>query len=132
SPIRPGAVAGPPSHRRRRERPAEPLVQWAAALGHAGGGGAMSYTETELTARYRAVGSGWHAAVRAELEEIVAHADAGGHHRLAFRARRDLANRHCVSGQWDRGFPLFARCLSDYDSRPDDYGPQEEWSLRSW
>ncbi|MFB7874406.1 hypothetical protein ACFC06_04080 [Nocardia sp. NPDC056064] len=92
----------------------------------------MSYTETELTARYRALGSGWHAAVRGELEEIVAHAGAGGHHRLAFRARRDLANRHCVSGQWDRGFPLFARCLSDYDSRPDDYGPQEEWSLRSW
>ncbi|WP_278262413.1 hypothetical protein [Nocardia sp. AG03] len=92
----------------------------------------MSYTEAELTARYRALGSGWHAAVLAELEEIVAHADAGGHHRLAFRARRDLANRHCVSGQWDRGFPLFARCLSDYDRRPDDYGPQEEWSLRSW
>ncbi|MGW6422634.1 hypothetical protein ACWF82_08155 [Nocardia sp. NPDC055053] len=92
----------------------------------------MSYTETELQARYRSLDSGWHDAALDELAEIIAHAEAGGYHRLAFRARRDLADRHCVSGQWEKGFPLFARCLAEFDSRPEDFGPHEEWSLRSW
>lgn len=92
----------------------------------------MSYTETELEARFARLGSGWHDAALDELTEIIAHAEAGGHQRLAFRARRDLADRHCVAGQWDKGFPLFARCLAEFDSRPEDFGPHEEWSLRSW
>ncbi len=92
----------------------------------------MSYTEAELQTRYRGLDSGWHDAALDELAEIIAHAEAGGHHRLAFRARRDLADRHCVAGQWEKGFPLFARCLAEFDSRPEDFGPHEEWSLRSW
>ncbi|MEV0686100.1 hypothetical protein AB0I35_19765 [Nocardia sp. NPDC050378] len=92
----------------------------------------MSYSEAELQTRYRALDSGWHQAALDELTEIIAHAEAGGYHRLAFRARRDLADRHCVSGQWEKGFPLFARCLADFDSRPADFGPHEEYSLRSW
>lgn len=92
----------------------------------------MSYTEAELQARYRTLDSGWHETALDELAEIVAHAEAGGYHRLAFRARRDLADRHCVSGQWEKGFPLFARCLAEFDSRPQDFGAYEEFSLRSW
>ncbi|MCA2206067.1 hypothetical protein [Nocardia rosealba] len=92
----------------------------------------MSYSEAELQTRYRTLDSGWHEAALDELAEIIAHAEAGGYHRLAFRARRDLADRHCVSGQWEKGFPLFARCLAEFDSRPEDFGPHEEYSLRSW
>lgn len=92
----------------------------------------MSYTETELQTRYRSLDSGWHDAALDELAEIIAHAEHGGHHRLAFSARRDLADRHCVAGQWEKGFPLFARCLAEFDSRPQDFGPHEEWSLRTW
>ncbi|MFI7638002.1 hypothetical protein [Nonomuraea sp. NPDC049400] len=66
------------------------------------------------------------------LEDVVRHADAGGLHRLAFAARRSLANTYSVRGQWDKAFPLFSRCLSEYDARPGEFGPEEDWTLRRW
>ncbi|MGA8117753.1 MAG: hypothetical protein WCA46_29305 [Actinocatenispora sp.] len=66
------------------------------------------------------------------MEDVVRHADAGRMHRLAFAARRSLASAYSVDRQWDKAFPLFSRCLSEYDSRPDDFGPEEDWGLRRW
>jgi hypothetical protein len=55
---------------------------------------------------------------QALMEDVVRHADAAGFHRLAFAARRALASAYSVDRQWHKAFPLFARCLSDYDARP--------------
>ncbi|MGP3920229.1 hypothetical protein [Nonomuraea sp. 10N515B] len=93
----------------------------------------MSRSGAELAAmleQARRMGHG--EAQTALLEDLVRHADAGGLHRLAFAARRSLANAYCVDRQWDKAFPLFSRCLSEYDARPGEFGPEEDWSLRSW
>ncbi|MEO3872239.1 hypothetical protein ABGB18_25790 [Nonomuraea sp. B12E4] len=66
------------------------------------------------------------------LEDAVRHADAGGLHRLAFLARRSLAGAYSTERQWDKAFPLFSRCLSEYDARPGEFGPEEDWALRGW
>ncbi|MEU5870637.1 hypothetical protein AB0A73_03650 [Glycomyces sp. NPDC047369] len=69
---------------------------------------------------------------QAQLEDVVSGAEAGGFARLAFAARHALANAYCVGRQWDRAFPLFARCLADHDARRHELGPSEEAALRSW
>lgn len=93
----------------------------------------MSRTEAELESEMaRASQLDTYEAQQAALENVVQHADAGGYHRLAFAARRSLADAYCVGRQWDKAFPLFARCLSDYDRRTGDYGPEEDWALRQW
>ncbi|MFC3490968.1 hypothetical protein [Glycomyces rhizosphaerae] len=69
---------------------------------------------------------------QAQLEDVVSGAEAGGFARLAFVARRALANAYCVGRQWDRAFPLFARCLSEHDARRHELDPREEAELRSW
>ncbi|HYH29125.1 MAG TPA: tetratricopeptide repeat protein [Pseudonocardia sp.] len=69
---------------------------------------------------------------QALMEDVVRHADAAGFHRLAFAARRALASAYSVDRQWHKAFPLFARCLSDYDARPWRFGPEEDWALRRW
>lgn len=93
----------------------------------------MSRTEAELEDEMaRASQLDTYEAQQAALENMVRHADAGGYLRLAFEARRSLANAYCVGRQWDKAFPLFSRCLSDYDRRPGDYGPEEDLALRQW
>lgn len=93
----------------------------------------MSRTKAELEAMLssaRALDLG--EAQIAALEDVVRHADAGGFDQLAFSARRELADSCSNYGLWDRAFPLFSRCLSEYDSRPFQYSASEERSLRSW
>jgi tetratricopeptide (TPR) repeat protein len=68
----------------------------------------------------------------ASLEEAVRQAEAGRSRRVAFTARRMLADAYSETGQWDRAFPLFARCLSEHDRYPDDVGPEEDRLLREW
>jgi hypothetical protein len=93
----------------------------------------MSRTEAELTARLAAAGQmPFGEGQTSALEDVVRHCDAGGYRRLAFVARRELANAYCRDRQWDKVFPLFARCLSEHDQRPGEYGPEEEWGLRQW
>jgi tetratricopeptide (TPR) repeat protein len=93
----------------------------------------MSHDEAELWAALEAAqATGSHEAEQAQLEDVVRHADAGGFSRLAFVARRALASAYCVGRQWDRAFPLFARCLSEHDSRVREFSPAEAASLRSW
>jgi tetratricopeptide (TPR) repeat protein len=69
---------------------------------------------------------------QAQLEDVVSGAEAGGFARLAFAARHALANAYCVGRQWDRAFPLFARCLIEHDARRHELGPDEEAALLSW
>lgn len=69
---------------------------------------------------------------QAQLEDVVSGAEAGGFARLAFVARHALANAYCVGRQWDRAFPLFARCLAEHDDRRHEFGSAEEAALRSW
>ncbi|MEV3937349.1 hypothetical protein AB0K52_15390 [Glycomyces sp. NPDC049804] len=69
---------------------------------------------------------------QAQLEDVVSGAEAGGFASLAFAARRALANAYCVGRQWDRAFPLFARCLAEHDARKLELDPREEAALRSW
>ncbi|PSK88931.1 hypothetical protein CLV63_12819 [Murinocardiopsis flavida] len=93
----------------------------------------MSRPEPELRAALenaRQMGHG--EAQQALMEDVIRHADAGGFPRLAFSARRSLANAYSVDRQWDKAFPLFSRCLSEHDQRPEDFGPEEDWSLRRW
>jgi tetratricopeptide (TPR) repeat protein len=93
----------------------------------------MSRTEAELTAMLeQARRMGYGEAQTALMEDVVRHADAGGLHRLAFAARRDLANAYSVGRQWDKAFPLFSRCLSEYDARPGEFGPEADYALRNW
>lgn len=93
----------------------------------------MSRTEPELWSMLReADGMSHGEAQQAIMEDVVRHADAGGFHRLAFTARRALASAYSVDRQWHKAFPLFSRCLSEYDQRPWQFGPEEEWSLREW
>ncbi len=66
------------------------------------------------------------------LEDAVRLADAGGHFRLAFTGRRTLASLHSGVGRWDRAFPLFSRCLSEYDQWPGEFGPEEDQEVRAW
>ncbi len=93
----------------------------------------MTRTEPELRAQLglasqMPMGEGQQAA----MQDVIRHADAGGLPRLAFDARQKLANAYCVDRQWDKAFPLFSRCLSDYDRRPGDFSPEEELELREW
>jgi hypothetical protein len=93
----------------------------------------MSRTEAELRAQLkRASQMHFGEGQTSAMEDVVARADAGGHRRLAFDARRRLANAYCVDRQWDKAFPLFSRCLSDHDRRPGDFSPEEELELREW
>ena len=93
----------------------------------------MSRTEAELAAQFTAAGQMPHGEGQTSaMEDVVRHADAGGYLRLAFAARRGLADAYCYDRQWDKAFPLFARCLSEYDQRPGEYGAEEEWQLREW
>ena len=93
----------------------------------------MSRTEPELwSALGQADQMEFGEAQQALLETVVRHADAGGFPRLAFTARRHLANAYSVDRQWDKAFPLFSRCLSDYDQRPWEFGPEEDYTLRRW
>jgi len=69
---------------------------------------------------------------QAQLEDVVAHAEAEGFTRLTFIARRALANAYCVGRQWDRAFPLFSQCLSEHDARRHEFDRDEEAALRSW
>ena len=93
----------------------------------------MSRTETELAAMLEQARQMHHGeAQTALMEDVVRHADAGALHRLAFAARRDLANAYSVGRQWDKAFPLFSRCLSEYDARPGDFGPEADYALRNW
>ncbi|GAA4517401.1 hypothetical protein GCM10023191_089820 [Actinoallomurus oryzae] len=93
----------------------------------------MSRTEAELAAMLdQARQMHYGEAQTALMEDVVRHADAGGLHRLAFAARRDLANAYSVGRQWDKAFPLFSRCLSEYDARPGEFGPEADHALRNW
>ncbi|MFB9838385.1 hypothetical protein, partial [Actinoallomurus acaciae] len=93
----------------------------------------MSRTEAELAAMLdQARQMSYGEAQTALMEDVVRHADAGGLHRLAFAARRDLANAYSVGRQWDKAFPLFSRCLSEYDARPGEFGPEADYALRDW
>ncbi|MGI5228718.1 hypothetical protein [Actinoallomurus sp. CA-142502] len=93
----------------------------------------MSRTEAELAAMLdHARQMRYGEAKTALMEDVVRHADAGGLHRLAFAARRDLANAYSVGRQWDKAFPLFSRCLSEYDARPGEFGPEADYALRNW
>lgn len=93
----------------------------------------MSRTEAELRAQLGQA-SRMHLgeAQTSAMEDVVRHADAGGYHRLAFDARRRLANAYQVDRQWDKAFPVFYRCLSDHDRRPGDFTPEEDLGLREW
>ncbi|TCO60515.1 hypothetical protein [Actinocrispum wychmicini] len=93
----------------------------------------MSRSEPELwTALEQADEMDHGEAQQAIMEDVVRHADAGGFPRLAFAARRGLASAYSVDRQWHKAFPLFARCLAEYDQRPWQFGPEEDWSLRNW
>ncbi|MGH3663007.1 MAG: hypothetical protein ACRDTQ_14250 [Micromonosporaceae bacterium] len=93
----------------------------------------MSRSEADLVATLSQAEQMHHGEAQTSLmEDVVRHADAGGHHRLAFAARRSLASAYSVDRQWDKAFPLFSRCLSEYDSRPGDFGPEEDYALRRW
>ena len=93
----------------------------------------MSRAEPELWAMLRQASDLDHGeAQQALMEDVVRHADAGGFPRLAFTARRALANAYSVDRQWHKAFPLFSRCLSEYDQRAWDFGPEDEYQLRRW
>jgi len=93
----------------------------------------MSRTEAELRAELeQASRTRFGEARTSAMEDVVRHADAGGHHRLAFDARRMLAGAYQVGRQWDKAFPLFSRCLSDHDRRPQDFTAEQELDLREW
>ena len=93
----------------------------------------MSRGEAELRAMLGEAAQMHHGeAQTALMADVVRHADAGGFHRLAFTARRELASAYSVDRQWDKAFPLFSRCLSEYDARPGEFGPEEDYTLRRW
>ncbi|MCD0447158.1 hypothetical protein LO763_26425 [Glycomyces sp. A-F 0318] len=93
----------------------------------------MSHREPQLWAALESVQAVEDFEVQqARLEDVVGAAEAGGFARLAFFARRALADAYCVGRQWDRAFPLFARCLSEHDARRHELDPYEDAALRSW
>ncbi|MBO0767826.1 MAG: hypothetical protein J2O48_03990 [Solirubrobacterales bacterium] len=93
----------------------------------------MSLSEQELGRELvRAAELDNREAQQAALENVVVHADAGGHRRLAFHARRTLADAYTVGRQWDKAYPLLSRCLSEYDRDVSGYGPEEEYGLLEW
>lgn len=93
----------------------------------------MSRAEPELWAMLEEADRMEHGeAQQAIMEDVIRHADAGGFPRLAFTARRALASAYSVDRQWHKAFPLFSRCLSEYDQRAWDFGPEDEYQLRRW
>ncbi|WP_316573066.1 hypothetical protein [Nocardia canadensis] len=58
------------------------------------------------------------------LEQVLRHADAGGHTDLAFRTRMRLITAYAQGMSPAKLFVPFARCLADYDRDPGAY---EEW-----
>lgn len=93
----------------------------------------MSRGEAELRQQlHEASGMPFGEAQQGVLEDVVRHADAGGFTRLAFDARRRLASAYSVDGQWNLAFPLFSRCLSEHDQRPEQFRPEEDQALRHW
>ncbi|MGS2807584.1 hypothetical protein [Nocardia sp. MW-W600-9] len=58
------------------------------------------------------------------LEQVLRHAEAGGHTDLAFRARMRLIAAYAQGMSPAKLFVPFARCLADYDREPGAY---EEW-----
>jgi tetratricopeptide (TPR) repeat protein len=66
------------------------------------------------------------------LEDIMWRADIGGHSKLASLARRLVAEAYCQDGRWERAFPLFDQCLSEFDLRPWEFGPDEVSDLVRW
>lgn len=93
----------------------------------------MTYSELELWAALESARTVDDDEIRqAQLEDVVSRAEHGGFARLAFAARHALASAYCVGRQWDRAFPLFARCLSEHDARRHERDPGEEAALLSW
>ncbi|MDL9935597.1 hypothetical protein QSJ18_02455 [Gordonia sp. ABSL1-1] len=88
-------------------------------------------TEYELRERLSAIDADDASAID-ELYTIIEHADANGHRGVAFDARRQLAYAFGREMQWDKFFPLFARCLNDYDADPTAFDAGEYYRLLSW
>ncbi|MEV6067338.1 hypothetical protein AB0L82_12360 [Nocardia sp. NPDC052001] len=66
----------------------------------------------------------------AALEQILRHAEAGGHSMLAFETRLDLVSAYAGGMQPSKLFVPFARCLADYDRNPAEYPEWVAWRLR--
>ncbi|MFB7723624.1 hypothetical protein [Nocardia sp. NPDC056100] len=66
----------------------------------------------------------------AALEQILRHAEAGGHSMLAFETRLDLVSAYAGGMQPSKLFVPFARCLADYDRNPAEYPEWAAWRLR--
>jgi cellulose synthase operon protein C len=74
----------------------------------------------------RARGQPTHAARIPGLEEVVRHADADGHDRLAFAARVDLTYAYWQADP-PKAYVPFARCLAVHDADPARFGPYRDW-----
>ncbi|MEU5155432.1 hypothetical protein [Glycomyces sp. NPDC021274] len=93
----------------------------------------MDYDEPQLWAALETAHTVEDHEIRqAQLEDVVGWAEARGFARLAFTARRALADAYCVGRQWSRAFPLFSRCLSEHDARRHELDPDQEAELLSW
>ncbi|MFI5776913.1 hypothetical protein [Nocardia sp. NPDC051570] len=64
------------------------------------------------------------------LEQILRHAEAGAHDRLAFETRMRLVEAYTLGMRPAKLFVPFARCLADYDHDPAAYEPWVTHSLR--
>lgn len=55
------------------------------------------------------------------VEQVIAHADAGGHDELAFEARMLATSAYFYGAEPAKAFVTFSRCLSEFDSDPRPY-----------
>ncbi|RDI61352.1 hypothetical protein [Nocardia pseudobrasiliensis] len=64
------------------------------------------------------------------LEQVLRHAEAGGHTRIAFDTRMRLVQSYTLGMHPAKLFVPFARCLADYDRDPATYEPWVTHTLR--
>ncbi|TVT52996.1 hypothetical protein FNH05_12290 [Amycolatopsis rhizosphaerae] len=95
----------------------------------------MRRTEEELRGLLREAGElPFGDGQNARLEDLLRHAEAGGHERLAFDIRLQMITAYAFGPAKIRMFVPFARCLADFDRNPAQYGPWVErrllWSFK--
>jgi tetratricopeptide (TPR) repeat protein len=87
-------------------------------------------TEEELWALLReAYHMPYGSAQIALVEQVVQHADAGGHDELRFAARLHATTAYVHGGETAKSFVTFSWCRSEYDAHPERFDRQDEHLL---